>query len=301
MTLPVAPFALTSISDGLWPALEILDIGAMPEGAAPRYQRLVDPGNATVSCFEPQAAQRARLGAAAHLRVFPDVLGDGRPGTLHVTRYPGCTSLFAPDPAVIDLFAAMSTQAPDGNFHVLRTEAVTTTRLDEIEACPSADYVKIDVQGAELIVLQNGTQKIAQAVVIECEVEFVPLYRGQPLFGEVQQFLSSQGMLFHKFLDIAGRTFRPVQLANPAAAISQGLWADAVFVRDFSDLGRYGDEQLLKAAMVLHEVYFSYDLVMFLLAEHDRRCGGDLADRYRGAMKTLPGIAPAYMTLKKTF
>ena len=273
----------------------------MPEGAAPRYQRLLDAGNATVSCFEPQAAQRARLGDAAHLRVFPNVLGDGGPATLHVTRYPGCTSLFEPDPAVIDLFTAMSTQAPDGNFHVLRTEPVATTRLDEIEACPSADYVKIDVQGAELLVLRNGARKIAQAVVIECEVEFVPLYRGQPLFGEVQQFLSSQGMQFHKFLDIAGRTFRPVQLGNPATAISQGLWADAIFVRDFTHLERYADEQLLKAAMVLHEVYVSYDLVMFLLAEHDRRTGGTLADRYRDAMKAAPGIAPAYMTLKKTF
>jgi hypothetical protein len=53
-----------------------------------------------------------------------------------------------------------------------------------------------------------------------------------------------------------------------------------VFVRDFTRLDRYADEQLLKAALVLNDVYLSPDLAQRLLAEFDRRRNTDLAARH---------------------
>ncbi|MFY7697106.1 MAG: hypothetical protein ACOVQK_12230 [Cyanobium sp.] len=39
--------------------------------------------------------------------------------------------------------------------------------------------------------LQNATTVLATASVIQCEVEFVELYKGQPLFADVDSFLRS--------------------------------------------------------------------------------------------------------------
>jgi FkbM family methyltransferase len=298
-TRPMTPFHLNSLSRKQWPHIEILDIGAMPEGA-PRYQRLLDLGQATVTSFEPQEEQRQALLASkkGKGRVLPHILGDGRPGVFHITRYPGCTSLLEPDPAVIDLFCHIDATEPDGNFTVIRQEPVETVRLDDIDVCPQADYVKIDIQGSELTVLENGLNKISQALVIETEAEFLPVYKNQPLFCDLQNFLRSQGFMFHKFIDIAGRTFRPMRLPQAGLALSQALWSDAVFVRDFTSLERFSDEQLLKAALVLHEAYFSYDLALRLLLEHDRRTQGGAGEEYSRKLQASKGLDVLYMTLK---
>ena len=60
-------------------------------------------------------------------------------------------------------------------------------------------------------------------------------------------------------------------------------------MRDVSRLDMCGDEVLLKGALVLNDVYQSYDLVHRLLAEHDWRTGGDMSAHYRQALnRPLP-------------
>ena len=67
--------------------------------------------------------------------------------------------------------------------------------------------------------------------------------------------------------------------------MSQLLWADAIFVRDFTRLDTYCDDGLLKAATVLDSVYRSVDLAALLLAEYDRRRGTQTRQSY---MEWLP-------------
>src|SRR5207237_7981616 len=137
---------------------------------------------------------------------------------------------------------------------------------------------------------------LANAGVLELEVEFVPLYKGQPLFGDIQLFLREHNFVLHKLIDVGGRAFRPWVLnGNPYVAMSQLLWADAVFVRDFTKLEHWSDVQLLKAAVVLHEVYHSCDLVHRLLSEHDRRHSTGLAPRYAQHVLSLWGLPLLYM------
>lgn len=282
--------------------IEVLDIGALSEGAD-RYQRLVDLGLARVTGFEPNPGEYERLSKrAGPYTYFPRFLGDGRPHTLHVARYPGCSSLLPPDPSIINMFTGIGAEAPGGNFAILQTEAIETTRLDDIVGLRPPDYVKIDVQGAELMVLENGLRALESVLVLETEVEFLPLYKGQPLFADIQAFLHAQGFLVHKLIEVAGRNFRPVVTPNPIEPISQILWADAVFVRDFRTLGAWSDTQLAKAATVLHEVYLSYDLVNLILLELDRRRphAPSASVRYLEYLRALPKLPSLYLTQRLT-
>lgn len=136
----------------------------------------------------------------------------------------------------------------------------------------------MDIQGAELMALQHGIETLKHTSVIQGEVEFVELYKGQPLFADVDAFLRSQGFCFLKFTYTMGRTLKPLAMQDkPYDAISQTLWGDAVYVKDFR-LRHLLDDRLLKsAAFILHELYQSYDLANLFLQELDRRHGTTLS------------------------
>eukprot|EP00413_Alexandrium_margalefii_P011313 CAMPEP_0204543938 /NCGR_PEP_ID=MMETSP0661-20131031/20144_1 /ASSEMBLY_ACC=CAM_ASM_000606 /TAXON_ID=109239 /ORGANISM="Alexandrium margalefi, Strain AMGDE01CS-322" /LENGTH=84 /DNA_ID=CAMNT_0051550675 /DNA_START=1 /DNA_END=255 /DNA_ORIENTATION=- len=80
---------------------------------------------------------------------------------------------------------------------------------------------------------------------------------------------------------MSGRPMKPLHFAaNPLQPISQQLWADAVYVRDMWDLQRHSKEELLRLALILHEVYNAYDLVHHVLEKYEP----GLAKRYLDAM-----------------
>ena len=162
---------------------------------------------------------------------------------------------------------------------------------------PRPDFIKLDIQGAELMVLENGRTALSRALVVESEAEFVPLYHNQPLFGELHAFMRGQGFLFHRFMNIAGRCYRPFATHNPVQPMSQPLWADAVFVRNPLALQAWPTPDLLAGAALLHEMYGSYDLVLRLLAEHDRRERTTLGPAYVAELQRLETIPVGFVSL----
>jgi hypothetical protein len=74
------------------------------------------------------------------------------------------------------------------------------------------------------------------------------------------------------------------------AMLSQWLWGDAVYVRDFMQFEALPPAALLKLAAILHENYRSFDLAALALAAHDRLCGSQLQPRY---LQQLVSPAPA--------
>jgi hypothetical protein len=148
------------------------------------------------------------------------------------------------------------------------------------------------------MVMENALKAFSNVLVLQTEVEFVPLYREQPLFGDIQKFLVEQGFMLHKLIDIAGRPLRPIVMGpNPYKAMSQVLWADAIFVRDYINLSTFSDEQLLKASVILNDVYRSYDIVVRLLTEYDKRCATDLKTKYMNVLAGHENLNLLYMNL----
>jgi FkbM family methyltransferase len=74
---------------------------------------------------------------------------------------------------------------------------VQTMTLDDFllrETVASPVFLKIDVQGAEMLVLEGATRTLQDVVVgVQVEMSLAPLYMGQPLYWEVDSFLRAKG------------------------------------------------------------------------------------------------------------
>lgn len=267
--------------------IKVVDVGANPiDGVAP-YAPLLAAGQAEVVGFEPNLDALAKLNKAKGPRetYLAHAVGDGRRHTLRHCVAPGMTSLLQPDPRVLALFHGFAEWA-----RVVRTEEVDTVRLDDVPETLSLDLLKIDIQGAELMVFENALERLRGALVIHTEVEFLPMYIGQPLFSDVDRFLREHGFVLHRFEPLVSRTIKPLLRNNdPYAGFSQLFWADAVFVKDFIRLDNLDSDQLIRLSVILHECYRSYDLVAHLLLEHDRRTRSGFGDRF---IRLIAGANP---------
>lgn len=69
---------------------------------------------------------------------------------------------------------------------------VEQVRLDDM-VDGEIDILKLDLQGYELEALKGAERSLPSTKLILTEVEFVPLYENQPLFGDLDVFLRGQG------------------------------------------------------------------------------------------------------------
>ena len=257
--------------------VQVIDVGAMDLGAE-IYDPLLKAGVAGVLGFECVQAECDRLNAMSResRTYLPYAIGDGTTRAFHECNFPMTSSLLEPNSGLLDRF-----QNLENLTQVVKRHTFATKRLDDIPEITGADFLKLDVQGAELDVLNGGDRVLADALVVHTEVEFVEMYKGQPLFAEVDQRLRRSGFVFHKFAGIAGRTFKPLIVNNDVnQCLSQMLWADAVYVKDFMALDRLPAEKLLRMAVILHLVYGSFDLAMQALIAYDRQRSSGFAPAY---------------------
>ncbi|MDX2426946.1 MAG: FkbM family methyltransferase [Cycloclasticus sp.] len=59
--------------------------------------------------------------------------------------------------------------------------------------CLEVDLLKLGLQGYELVALKGCGKLLESIKIIAIEIEFIPLYDGQPLFGDIDVYLRAQG------------------------------------------------------------------------------------------------------------
>jgi FkbM family methyltransferase len=237
----------------------VVDIGANPiDGDAP-YKEMLQRRICRLVGFDPQPEALARLNAAkSDLETYlPYAIGDGDDHSLKMCRGIGFASLFQPDEKTLTHFPRFSELG-----RVVSEIKLTTRRLDDVVEIADVDFLKIDVQGSELSVFKNGRQRLARAVAVQTEVSFVPLYKNQPVFGDVDLELRSLGFIPHMFSAINRKMIAPMMGPDPAAALNQVVEADVVYVRDFVQADTMETEQLKHLAVIAHHCYGSYDLAV---------------------------------------
>lgn len=247
--------------------IKVIDIGAMFTGK-PIYDKLLQKNMAKVIGFEPNKIECEKLnniatnqGASCACKYYPYVIGDGTTREFYITNTGYTSSLYLPNIELLEKFHDWSNLCD-----VVNVEKMETKRLDDVAEVRGADYLKVDVQGAEKDIFENALEVLQDILVIHTEVEFISHYKDQPLFADVDIVLRKNGFQFNKFAELHGKLFKPFHHGT----LGQIAWGDAVYVKDFMNLENLSPDKLLKLAVILHEIYASKDICHYVLSIYDK-------------------------------
>jgi FkbM family methyltransferase len=148
--------------------------------------------------FEPDPAEAKRLAeSGAFDRVAPVALsGKGGTRTLFVAREPACSSICGPD---MDVIRQHSGSEIFTTVRQVPLETITLQQAIEKFDLPNPDFIKIDVEGAELEILTGAQDIIRDCSGILFESSLAPLYLNGSLFGDVATHLLRQGFSITSF------------------------------------------------------------------------------------------------------
>jgi FkbM family methyltransferase len=135
---------------------------------------------------------------------------------LHITRHPGCSSLFPPNADIVKHIPIRE------YFDVVKTEKVVLRHLAGViegEALPAPEMLKIDTQGYEYQVLSGLGSRIDSVVCIQAEAHFKELYAGQKTFCALNEFLMGHG-------------FRLIEIKRQGFFGDELIEADAFWARE---------------------------------------------------------------------
>ena len=171
----------------------VLDVGAN-EGYFARSLRKVGFRGRIMS-FEPGAVAYKRLQRSANedslWSVAPRTALGNQVGEvqLNVSSNDGLSSSLLP------MSENLRRSAPDAAY--IGSEVVPITTLDQMTpgllSATERIFLKIDVQGYELQVLDGAKELLPRIVGAQLEASFVPLYQGQVLFPTLMDFMQKRG------------------------------------------------------------------------------------------------------------
>ena len=260
----------------------LLEVGAVQlskDEKEPFYELLDYFPSSKVIGFEIEedVCNQQNLEARPGIKYYPNALGQfNEIKDLYITNHPMCSSLYEPDSELMSLYNNLEVA------YLKSKSSIKTTSLDQFlneNSIHSVDFIKADVQGAELDILKGGRSALKEVLKIVCEVEFIPIYKNQPLFGDICHFLSNNGFMFNKFLHLSGRALRPIQLQNNANVASQHMWADTVFIKQIQTIPNLEIDKILKLSL-LSAIYGSPDLIHYCLHNFDQRNSSTLASQW---------------------
>ena len=177
--------------------LVYVDVGAAG-GLGHKWQQFTDKLHVVLIEADQAQAQKLR-GTIADYPSAEVVEGgladaDGQ-RLLHIARFRHCSSLLPPNPAELSRYNVATL------FDVVGVQKVTCHRYDTLVRqgkAPAPEMLKIDVQGAEMLVLIGMGQLLQGVIGIELESHLYPIYQGQKLLGDIVGYLATHGLYLRK-------------------------------------------------------------------------------------------------------
>ena len=112
-----------------------------------------------------------------------------------------------------------------------RTKTLDGVLAENGQSQTAFEFIKIDVQGAELAAMRGGARTLSRAIVVSMEMPFFGQYNvGAPSFGQYAMFMESIGFLP---FDITEMHSMPDPLEKGTHVITQ---VDMLFVRNTSSI-----------------------------------------------------------------
>jgi len=226
----------------------LIDVGASG-GLEPRWQAI--EAHVRRWLFEPDDRAADALVANAHQQVVRAAVSSHAGDlTLHLCRGQQVSSVYEPNRAWLSAFPN-----PE-RFDVIDRVKVRATTLDDALAGEgdALDFLKLDAQGHEAAILTGGQRTLPHLLGVEVEVEFQPIYAGQPLFGDVASILSAADLAFVDFLHLQRWERRRFSSAG------QLVFGDALFLRTPEWVAEHvADDSKRRRYLAICVLYHRYD------------------------------------------
>ncbi len=229
----------------------------------------------TVIGFEPEPEAFDSLNAMPStpwraIRLLPYAVA-GRDGerTLHVPRDPRGASLLRHDQEIGHRFGV------EDLFEIAETFEVDTRSLDSLFAEHELDpphYMKLDVEGAELEVLEGAERLLDDVLAVKLEGGFMRFRHEQPLAWDLIRHLEQRGFEFmdifnmHRWRRGSSVPAPYMQRRDPAFSKGQAAQADLLFLRRPETLDAGKIEARIRIAL-LAATFGQLDHARALLAE----------------------------------
>ena len=182
----------------------------------------------------------------------------------YFNRDPFMSSLY---PANVDYFDYYNDLSDYDNLmgqilEPIEVLTVNTLSLDEVistKGLPACNFLSIDVQGGELDVLKGSENTLREASGVLLEVEFSEMYKSQPLFGEVDEFLRSSGFKFIRFLGF--QEWAPRTVSIDGRGKKMHVAADALYLKDWKCVEEEKIDTLIFSAISFGQTEFALEVV----------------------------------------
>ena len=187
--------------------------------------------------------------------------------SFYSTRSQECSSFFLPNHPLLGRF-----HNPE-RLDIVKEKKIECRSLDEILAeadLTDVDFIKMDTQGSELAILEGAEKILADSVFgLEIEVAFAEIYKGQPLFADVDQFVRLKGF---DLIDLCTTSWKHSIDMSLGFAKGRVMWADTLYLRGpqkMREILKNMDDRLalskLMRALSVCQLYGFFDYAIELL------------------------------------
>jgi FkbM family methyltransferase len=190
----VAAIAASRDESPTGPAFTVMQVGGRG-GADPYTKWLRLQGKVKTIGVEPESSGLEKMRRThAYDWIIPHAFADkdGK-APLYITKARGWCSLLKPDETAIQKVVTPLCWKTRP-FEVIGTEMIDVTTIDALRAkLPAIDFLQIDVQGAELAVLQGAKETLKNVAVLELEVRMKPIYENEKTYEPINAYLEDHG------------------------------------------------------------------------------------------------------------
>jgi FkbM family methyltransferase len=238
--------------------LSIVDLGAAG-GVEPRWSKISN--YLEYYGFEPDARtiQEKPKNKFKTYNVIPNLISNkSMESELHISREEGKSSIYQPNLEFLSKFPSSS------RFEIVDSLKLRTSTLDET-INTEIDFIKLDIQGGELNALKGAEKLLGNVLGIETEAEFIDLYKSQPLFGDVNNFLSINNFEFIDFTNL--RRWERNRLGD----YGQCVFGDALYLKNPENIfdEKISEIRFRKYLAILY-LYNRFDLINRSLELHTK-------------------------------
>lgn len=175
-----------------------------------------------IYAFEPLPAPyeklKERMAAVKHFHPFNIAVGNAEANTVfHLNEFPQAPSLLKTHRLGAAHFENIS------RSREIQTRMTTLDAILEPYDLKKNILIKIDVQGAERLVIEAGSKTFFKTAIAILELSFETLYEGSPLFDELHEEMHSRGFRYHG-------TLYGFQLDSPVDG--RPMQADCIYIKE---------------------------------------------------------------------